>query len=58
MEDLRLSPLRLGSFKSSPPRGSPTFRRVHSGRTPRREVKANGGALQWFRINELIRLLI
>ncbi|XP_009146190.2 uncharacterized protein LOC103869865 [Brassica rapa] len=58
MEDLRLSPLRLGSFKSSPPRGSPTFRRVHSGRTPRREVKANGGALQWFRSNRLIYWLL
>ncbi|CAN6893003.1 unnamed protein product [Brassica oleracea] len=58
MEDLRLSPLRLGSFKSSPPRGSPTFRRVHSGRTPRREVKANGGALQWFRSNRLLYWLL
>ncbi|CAH8359655.1 unnamed protein product [Eruca vesicaria subsp. sativa] len=58
MEDLCLSPLRQGSFKSSPPRGSPTFRRVHSGRTPRREVKPNGGALQWFRTNRLLYWLL
>ncbi|KAG2305945.1 hypothetical protein Bca52824_025693 [Brassica carinata] len=59
MEDLRLlSPLRQGSFKSSPPRGSPTFRRVHSGRTPRREVKGGGGAVQWFRSNRLLYWLL
>lgn len=64
MEDLGLlSPLRKGgSFKSSPPRGSPTFRRVHSGRTPRREVNkasvGGGGALQWFRTNRLLYWLL
>ncbi|XP_010503605.1 PREDICTED: uncharacterized protein LOC104780766 [Camelina sativa] len=60
MEDLRLSPLKLGSFKSSlsgrsTPRGSPTFRRVHSGRTPRREGKAG---VQWFRSNRLLYWLL
>ncbi|CAN8259171.1 unnamed protein product [Cochlearia groenlandica] len=63
MEELRLSPLRQGSFKSSlsgksTPRGSPTFRRVHSGRTPRRDGKGSGGAVQWFRSNRLLYWLL
>ncbi|XP_010465589.1 PREDICTED: uncharacterized protein LOC104745912 [Camelina sativa] len=64
MEDLRLSPLKLGSFKSSlsgrsTPKGSPTFRRVHSGRTPRRDGKGSGGAgVQWFRSNRLLYWLL
>ncbi|ESQ48354.1 hypothetical protein EUTSA_v10020188mg [Eutrema salsugineum] len=63
MEDLRLSPLKQGSFKSplsgkSTPRGSPNFRRVHSGRTPRREGKGSGGAVQWFRSNRLFYWLL
>ncbi|EFH61375.1 glycosyl transferase family 1 protein [Arabidopsis lyrata subsp. lyrata] len=63
MEDLRLSPLKLGSFKSSlsgksTPRGSPTSRRVHSGRTPRRDGKGSGGAVQWFRSNRLLYWLL
>ncbi|KAL1191345.1 hypothetical protein V5N11_010271 [Cardamine amara subsp. amara] len=64
MEDVLLSPLKLGSFNKSSvsgrstPRSSPTFRRVHSGRTPRREGKGSGRAVQWFRSNRLLYWLL
>ncbi|XP_010500849.1 PREDICTED: uncharacterized protein LOC104778167 [Camelina sativa] len=59
MEEVRLSPLRQTSVKSSlsgrsTPRGSP---RVHSGRTPRR-VHVGGGAVQWFRSSRLVYWLL
>ncbi|CAH8357588.1 unnamed protein product [Eruca vesicaria subsp. sativa] len=58
MEEVRLSPLRQISVKSSlsgrsTPRGSP---RVHSGRTPRREGR--GVAVQWFRSSRLVYWLL
>ncbi|KAG2328263.1 hypothetical protein Bca52824_010991 [Brassica carinata] len=59
MEEVRLSPLRQISVKSSSlsgrstPRGSP---RVHSGRTPRREGRS--GAVQWFRSSRLLYWLL
>ncbi|KAK8296617.1 hypothetical protein V6Z12_D05G136000 [Gossypium hirsutum] len=45
--------LRLGSFKSSlsgrsTPKSSPTFRRLHSSRTPRREATSGAGGIQWW----------
>lgn len=59
----RLSSLRTGgSFKStlsgrSTPRNSPTFRRLHSSRTPRRDARNSAGAL-WFRSNRLVFWLL
>lgn len=48
-----------GSFKSallgrSTPRSSPSFRRSHSSRTPRREPRVGGSGVQWFRNNRLL----
>ncbi|KAK9102147.1 hypothetical protein Sjap_019401 [Stephania japonica] len=43
----------------STPRGSPSFRRVHSGRTPRREGRGGGGgSFQWCRGNRLLLWLL
>ncbi|KAK8353111.1 hypothetical protein V6Z12_A05G136000 [Gossypium hirsutum] len=55
--------LRLGSFKSSlsgrsTPKSSPTFRRLHSSRTPRREARSGAGGIQWFRSNRLVYWLL
>ncbi|KAF7814299.1 putative glycosyltransferase ytcC [Senna tora] len=56
--------LRLGgSFKStlsgrSTPRNSPSFRRLNSGRTPRREGRSSYGGSQWFRSNRLLLWLL
>ncbi|XP_059638980.1 uncharacterized protein LOC132281281 [Cornus florida] len=52
-----------GSFKStlsgkSSPRNSPTFRRLHPIRTPRREGRSSGGSAQWFRSNRLVLWLL
>ncbi|XP_050384711.1 uncharacterized protein LOC126801257 [Argentina anserina] len=52
----------IGSFKStlsgrSSPRNSPSFKRLHSSRTPRREARSSGGA-QWFRSNRLLFWLL
>ncbi|XP_019244106.1 PREDICTED: uncharacterized protein LOC109224024 isoform X2 [Nicotiana attenuata] len=66
MEDLnivRLSPLRTGPVKStlsgrSTPRGSPSFRRLNSGRTPRRDGKSNAFSSQWFRSNRILLWLL
>lgn len=57
------SSLRLGSFKSSlsgrsTPKGSPTFRRLNSSRTPRREARSGVGGIQWFRSNRLVYWLL
>ncbi|CAL9218675.1 unnamed protein product [Arabidopsis halleri] len=59
MEEIRLSPLRQTSVKSSlsgrsTPRGTP---RVHSGRTPRRG-HVGGGAFQLFRSSRLVYWLL
>ncbi|OWM66136.1 uncharacterized protein LOC116200843 [Punica granatum] len=60
----RPSPLRVGgSYKSTlsgrlTPRGSPSFRRAHSGRTPRREGRGGGGFSQWFRTSRLVYWLL
>ncbi|MQM13702.1 hypothetical protein Taro_046630 [Colocasia esculenta] len=61
---VRQSSLRpAGSFKSSlsgrsTPRGSPSFRRAYSARTPRRESKAGLSGFQWIRGNRLVFWLI
>ena len=52
----------IGSFKStlsgrSSPRSSPSFKRLHSSRTPRREATSSGG-VQWFRSNRLLFWLL
>ncbi|KAK4754005.1 hypothetical protein SAY87_002109 [Trapa incisa] len=60
----RPSPLRIGgSYKStlsgrSTPRGSPSFRKGYSGRTPRKEWRAGGGFLQLFRSSRLVYWLL
>ncbi|KAL5574659.1 hypothetical protein UlMin_016358 [Ulmus minor] len=67
MEELtkgELKTLRIGgSFKStlsgrSTPRGSPSFRKLHSGRTPRRDGRAGGLTVQWFRSNRVLFWLL
>ncbi|XAR67738.1 hypothetical protein NMG60_11002625 [Bertholletia excelsa] len=61
---VRPSPLRLnGSYKSSfsgrsTPRGSPSFRRLNSSRTPRREGRGGGSSSQWFRNNRIVLWLL
>ncbi|XP_021298648.1 uncharacterized protein LOC110427446 [Herrania umbratica] len=57
------SSLRQGSFKSSlsgrsTPKSSPTFRRLNSSRTPRREARSGAGGFQWFRSNRLVYWLL
>ncbi|EOY26679.1 UDP-Glycosyltransferase superfamily protein isoform 3 [Theobroma cacao] len=57
------SSLRQGSFKSSlsgrsTPKSSPTFRRLNSSRTPRREARSGAGGIQWFRSNRLVYWLL
>ncbi|KAL5975603.1 hypothetical protein ACLOJK_019928 [Asimina triloba] len=53
-----------GSLKSilsgrSTPRGpSPSFRRLHSSRTPRREGRGNADSFQWIRGNRLVYWLL
>lgn len=42
----------------STPRNSPSFRRLHSSRTPRREGRSGGGTSQWFRSNRLVYWLL
>jgi hypothetical protein len=62
--DLRQSSFQPGgSFKPSlsgrsTPRNSPTFRRLNSSRTPRREGRSGGGGIQWFRSNRLVYWLL
>ncbi|XP_077211754.1 uncharacterized protein LOC143846995 [Tasmannia lanceolata] len=61
---VRQSSLRpSGTLKStlsgrSTPRGSPSFRRLHSSRTPRREARTNLSHFQWIRGNRLVFWLI
>lgn len=60
---VRQSSLRQGSLKStfsgrSTPRSSPSFRKVHSSRTPRREARSTGGFEQLFRSNRLVYWLL
>ncbi|KAL2243399.1 UNVERIFIED_CONTAM: N-acetyl-alpha-D-glucosaminyl L-malate synthase [Sesamum indicum] len=62
---IRPSPLRPvgGSLKSpssgrSSPRGSPSFRRLNSGRTPRRESRTGGIGSQCFRSNRIVLWLL
>ncbi|GMH15950.1 hypothetical protein Nepgr_017791 [Nepenthes gracilis] len=42
----------------STPRASPTFRRVHSSRTPRKEGRSGVSCSQWFRSNRLLYWLL
>lgn len=62
--DLRKSSFKSGgTFKptlsgKSTPRNSPTFRRLNSSRTPRREGRSVGGGIQWFRSNRLVYWLL
>lgn len=69
MEDMnivRLSPLRPGggglkspSSGKSTPRGSPSFRRLSSGRTPRREGRSGGYIFSYcFRSNRIVLWLL
>ncbi|KAJ8535947.1 hypothetical protein K7X08_034348 [Anisodus acutangulus] len=65
MEELRPSPLRLNgpvkstlSGRSTPRGGSPSFRRLNSGRTPRRDGKSNVFTSQWFRNNRIVLWLL
>ncbi|PON66339.1 Glycosyl transferase [Parasponia andersonii] len=59
-----LKSLRIGgSFKSTlsgrtTPRSSPSFRKSHSGRTPRREGRGSASGVQWFRSNRLLFWLL
>ncbi|XP_058111539.1 uncharacterized protein LOC131254853 [Magnolia sinica] len=61
---VRQSSLRpSGSLKStlsgrSTPRSSPSFRRLNSSRTPRREGRTNAGSFQWIRGNRLVYWLL
>ncbi|KAL0319210.1 UNVERIFIED_CONTAM: N-acetyl-alpha-D-glucosaminyl L-malate synthase [Sesamum angustifolium] len=62
---IRPSPLRPvgGSLKSpssgrSSPRGSPSFRRLNSGRTPRRESRTGGIGSHCFRSNRIVLWLL
>ncbi|XP_047340969.1 uncharacterized protein LOC124944687 [Impatiens glandulifera] len=60
----RPSSLRLnGGLKSSlsgrsTPRGSPSSRRLQSGRTPRKEGRFGGIGIQWFRNNRVVFWLL
>lgn len=62
---VRQSSLRpSGNYKSalsgkSTPRNSPSFRRLHSSRTPRRDARSSGvGGFQWFRSNRIVYWLL
>ncbi|CAI0422626.1 unnamed protein product [Linum tenue] len=62
----RQSPLRpngnlksMGSAGRTTPRNSPTYRRLNSSRTPRREGRGSGGGrFQWFRSNRIVYWLL
>ncbi|PHT60465.1 hypothetical protein CQW23_02828 [Capsicum baccatum] len=64
---VRPSPLRLNgpgpvkstlSGRSTPRGGSPSFRRLNSGRTPRRDGKSDAFSSQWFRSNRIVLWLL
>ncbi|CAK9185646.1 unnamed protein product [Ilex paraguariensis] len=42
----------------STPRGSPSFKRLNSGRTPRKEGRTSGISTQWFRNNRIVLWLL
>ncbi|KAF5739132.1 hypothetical protein HS088_TW12G00332 [Tripterygium wilfordii] len=49
-----------GSFKpiftgKSTPKNCPSFQRLKTSRTPRREVRGSGGGVHWFQSNRLVR---
>ncbi|KAL6954263.1 hypothetical protein U1Q18_044866 [Sarracenia purpurea var. burkii] len=50
--------LKPTSSGRSTPRGSPSFRRLNSTRTSRREGRSNGSSFQWFRSNRLLLWLL
>ncbi|CAN1168250.1 N-acetyl-alpha-D-glucosaminyl L-malate synthase [Linum perenne] len=62
----RQSPLRpngsstrsTGSSGRTTPRNSPTYRRLNSSRTPRRDGRNSGGRLQWFRSSRIVYWLL
>ncbi|KAL3631848.1 hypothetical protein CASFOL_024832 [Castilleja foliolosa] len=61
---IRMSPLRPGGSLKSPssgkstPRGSPSFRRLNSGRTPRRDKILGFNCFQCFRNNRVVLWLL
>ncbi|KAF6172915.1 hypothetical protein GIB67_035469 [Kingdonia uniflora] len=65
-KELRLSSLRPSGGLKSTPRGggggggggSPSLRRLHSSRTPRRDGRGSGSHFQWVRSNRLLLWLI
>lgn len=58
-----IRPSTLKTLKSTlsgrlTPRSSPTFRKLPSSRTPRREGRSSGGKFQWFRSDRLVYWLL
>ncbi|XP_010691262.2 uncharacterized protein LOC104904645 [Beta vulgaris subsp. vulgaris] len=53
-----LRPLKTTLSGRSTPRSSPTFRRLPSSRTPRREGRYSGGTFQWFRNGRVVYWLL
>ncbi|KAH9605575.1 hypothetical protein KSS87_022637 [Heliosperma pusillum] len=58
-----LRPSSVKTFKStlsgrSTPRGSPTLKRLSSGRTPRRDGRSTAAKFTWFRSNRLVYWLL
>ncbi|KAK6914924.1 Glycosyl transferase, family 1 [Dillenia turbinata] len=53
-----LRPLKSSLSGKSSPRSSPSFRRLHSSRTPRREGRISSGGSQWLRSNRLLVWLL
>ncbi|XP_073036645.1 uncharacterized protein [Primulina eburnea] len=51
-------PLKSSSSGKSTPKGSPSFRRLNSGRSPRREIRSGGISSQWFRSNRIVLWLL
>lgn len=51
-------PVKSTLSGKSTPRGSPSFRRVGSGRTPRREGRGGGITFQYFRCNRIVPWLL
>lgn len=53
-----LRPLKTTLSGRSTPRSSPTFRRLPSSRTPRRDGRYSGGTFQWFRNGRVVYWLL
>ncbi|KAK6912104.1 Glycosyl transferase, family 1 [Dillenia turbinata] len=53
-----LRPLKSSLSGKSSPRNSPSIRRLHSSRTPRREGRISSASSQWFRSNRLLFWLL